>query len=249
MVVKLWQYATTLFLTTYLISPEDDGRRLHHFPHFFGSVCKLVTFHLFCSICLSHTPWDSTQAIIQYTPPSFLFLLWMTSEQGAAPKGAVRLVWRVLSVSSSWEEILLELECNHIEYSEICIYRMEDSHAHPHSCPHPVESVGQPRYYITKTSHELNHSVILAKLIILHAVLTCHPHFSHEILSLYVYWAWWRYEQHSQRPRRQNKFFCLRHDNPLTYLFDSSVCWFQFHLISSIRFAFLMQWDSTLTQS
>ena len=34
---------------------------------------------------------------------------------------------------------------------------------------------------------------------------------------------------------------------PLTYLFDSSVSWF--HLMSSIRFALLMQWDSTSTQS
>ena len=98
------------------------------------------------------------------------------------------LVWRVLSVSSweiSWSAIILS-----IQKSASIAWRTPTPIPTP-LLP-PVESVGQPRYYITKTSHELNHSVILAKLIILHAVLTCHPHFSHEILSLYDIVAWWR---------------------------------------------------------
>jgi len=89
----------------------SHGRRAAWFDWRMSSVitvadfcqCKLVTFHLFCSIRLSYSMTFDT--IIQYIPPIFFFLLWMTSEQGAVPhtsviKGAVRLVWRVISVSS-----------------------------------------------------------------------------------------------------------------------------------------------------
>ena len=74
------------------ISPERWWKAVVSFSvicnlHFFGSVSGLhFIYSVQFAICLPHTPWDSTQAIIQYVPPSFLFLLWMTSEQGAVPK-------------------------------------------------------------------------------------------------------------------------------------------------------------------